>query len=536
MDFHLLTHRELIQVYYFYYKDLKYQSLTLSQLIEYLSVNIKINDIVSLSAPVLSFVSIIIPNEIKDLLIAKYYYINRENILNLEDYQNIDKRYYIKNNQLFYVYINVNIKLDIPSTYNTYNLKRLIRICRIISRLILNKIQSQILLDNKNLKIIEQNNLKIHNEQGQIYLNNLNKSKINLYEYLYKKLVITYDTRILNDYDNKVKEDMLGYVFSKNNMLLFNLIYNLINYNIKYDKYLSGVKSIVKLVNEDKTIYLIGHYPNTRHLCDNVNYVCIEDLLQEIILNSPVFLDIFIEYDIVSTNTKLSNNNSSFIINKFSNDNDNVNVWKNMNIHRIDPRYIPRNKKSSLMLFFDLIYNIWINDINPKMIDEINKYEDILNEFYKCESIVDIFNILKLDLHNNVYIKNIIDGSLLKNKEKLIDFIILKVVKHIDTYTIPKNSLVLLKDWIISLKKSNINVIIETYQFAEYLLLVYSSLIDIYTIFKIFDVNSNNMMVICGESHKKILCDVLTETMDFKIYNHITSSNNFLKINNIFNL
>ena len=68
----LLTHQELINVYKFYYHDIKYKSLTFLQLINYLKNNLKIIN----EPPFLLNTLMRIPYEIKDLLIATYYYIN----------------------------------------------------------------------------------------------------------------------------------------------------------------------------------------------------------------------------------------------------------------------------------------------------------------------------------------------------------------------------------------------------------------------------------------------------------------------------
>jgi hypothetical protein len=577
----LLTHQELINVYKFYHSDKTYKYLTFSQLISYLNKILKLSN----EPPFLSNIFMKIPYEIQDLLIAIYYYINHTNdnisdgvnpllpnALKLKHYQNINEQYYKNNNTLFSVYIHADIKLSLPRTYNLDNLLRLKRICRIISNLILNDIQEQMSKENDKIEQLGKEVILEQKEQGQIYYNNINKDNINLYEYLYKKLIKTYDTRLLLNYDLKIRQDMLGYIHSKDDNKLYNLIYNLINYyNDKFNNeyYISGVKSMVKLINTDKTIYIIGEHHQTRNACDDcdVNYQTIEDFLQNLIIKSPYFIDVFIEYDISPdlndgfsylNGTKynsdgfphLENNNASFIAHKFNNPDGFL--CKNMRLHKIDPRNIPKQEKSRLMLFYEKLYNMWISNdnISKEMIIDINKYDDIFEILYNCNNIDDLINIIKKEIYENVYIKKILFDENIHN-EKIINFIMKTVHKQINKYSDKysnskynfKYNFNMIKQWVKiindpnlskeNLNQKNINIL---HNIAEYLILWFSSLIDVYAIFSIINPNNkvgNNMIISCGDAHRKILSEVLCGLFGYKIYNKIKDYDNCLKIEDL---
>jgi hypothetical protein len=563
----LLTHQELINVYKFYYHDTKYKSLSFSQLINYLNNHLKIIN----EPPFLLNTLMRIPYEIKDLLIATYYYINHSisqgsktsllhllpnamnqvvnlpNDLKLKHYQNINEQYYKNNNTLFSVYIHPDINLSIPNTYNLDNLLRLKRICRIISNFILNDLQEQMIKYNEKIEKLGKRILLKQKEEGQIYYNDIDKDNSNLYEYLYKKLIKTYDTRLLLDYDLYIRYNMLGYVYYKNNTLLYNLIHNLINYYNEITKYhISGVKSMVKLISDDKTIYIIGEHHQKRHACEecDVNYQTIEDFLQNLIIKSPYFIDVFIEYDILPYLNKLENNNASFIAHKFNNSKGFL--CKNMKLHKIDPRNILRSEKTRLMLFYERLYNIWISNenISKEMIIDINKYDDIFEILYNCNNIDDLINIIKKEIYENVYIKKILFDDNIQN-ENIINYIMTTVHKQINKYSDKYNTkynskynFIMIKEWVKiirdnNLRETNLNILNNI---AEYLILWFSSLIDVYTIFSIINPNNkvgNNMIISCGDAHRKILSAVLCGLVGYKIDKKLKDYDDCLKIEDL---
>ena len=61
-------------------------------------------------------------------------------------------------------------------------------------------------------------------------------------------------------------------------------------------------------------------------------------------------------------------------------------------------------------------------------------------------------------------------------------------------------------------------------------------MIDVYTIFSIVNSNNkvgNNMIISCGDAHRKILSEVLCGLFGYKIYNKIKDYDNCLKIEDL---
>jgi uncharacterized protein YjbI with pentapeptide repeats len=88
-------------------------------------------------------------------------------------------------------------------------------------------------------------------------------------------------------------------------------------------------------------------------------------------------------------------------------------------------------------------------------------------------------------------------------------------------------------------KLSEKNVIILN-NISEYLILWFSSLIDVYTIFSIVNNNKvdnnkigNNMIILCGEAHRKILSAVLCGLFGYKIDKKLKDYDNCLRIDEI---
>jgi len=214
-------------------------------------------------------------------------------------------------------------------------------------------------------------------------MNNLNN--------ICEKLHMTYNTTYINKlksneikFFKKVASELTN--TSTGNTTLLNLIRNL-NSNVPVAKFISGPKSLSKHTKGEKIFYIFGE--NHKGVLCKENFITITDYLKELLINTPVFIDIYIELskeynDNYLMYEKLDNSietsNIPFMINEFTKcykDLSTDEVCKNSRIHFTDIRnksiffeigmiqfYQKRLKNNFALDIFNEIKNVFIPFLN----------------------------------------------------------------------------------------------------------------------------------------------------------------------------
>jgi hypothetical protein len=318
---------------------------------------------------------------------------------------------------------------------------------------------------------------------------------------------------------------------------------------------LKNIKSLIKLVNGDKTIHLIGENDNllnnklsnnnlinnklSNNNLSNDNNMEIEQFLQNIIDNDDI--DLYMDYDIIEhieerkLKTKLTfalDKNFNNILKKLD---------KNVKYNKIDRSYFLLKKSrihmiditqgnTHLMSFYETIYNS--NNFNNSI--NFNKYNNILNYLYNCNNINDILKLLKVEFYNNSHFKAVLTNSYLSYKNEMIDYIINKVAIQISKTKEYKNLNIIkdIKNWIIYIKNNDyINNSSKYINVIKFILNIFSSIINIYSILIIFtNHNEKNTYLVINNRYRKIIMMFLKDIQGYKIINNFTTDNDNLEI------
>jgi|688.fasta_scaffold222654_1 hypothetical protein len=311
---------------------------------------------------------------------------------------------------------------------------------------------------------------------------------------------------------------------------------------------LKNIKSLIKLVNGDKTIHLIGGNDNlsnnnlSNNNLSNDNNMEIEQFLQNIIDNDDI--DLYMEYDIIEhikerkLKTKLTfalDKNFNNILKKLD---------KNVKYNKIDRSCFLLKKSiihmiditqgnTHLMSFYETIYNL-NNSINSNNSNNFYKYNNILNYLYNCNNINDILKLLKVEFYNNSHFKAVLANSYLSYKNEMIDYIINKVAIQISKTKEYKNLNIIkdIKNWINYLKNNDyINNSSKYINVIKFILNIFSSIINIYSILKIFtNHNEKNTYLVINNRYRKIIMMFLKDIQGYKIIDNFTTDNDNLEI------
>lgn len=386
-----------------------------------------------------------------------------------------------------------------------------------------------IYLENENKGIIIFKN-PLFNKSYSI-LNNLNQ-----------KLIDTMNTNILENMDffNKLKiySEVLD---NKHKNTITKLIYNHYIHNKPVYNKIGGPSVLIHLYNKEylKEIYIFGEEHSENIDCTD-EYIPIENYLENLIQNTDVFIDLFIEIPDIKKSCKKTDGLENYRLRKI------LYTLKKCielesrsecylsRIHYIDIRDNEENKITplvDLMMGIFRIYNIENNSslISKYFIENKDLIQEVINKLHNENPEEILLYILddlsKCEKINKESIKILFDKNILIDfiKNKILDKIIeTKRYKKSKINKLYKNLSDTIENDDLLILACILNVILEIY-------------VDIYTIYRIFKkfesdklkqpTEAHNIILYAGLLHSSNVAEFLIEKLNFEIIESENSTN-----------